>query len=249
MTTGFDSNLREGLRRLADAPPAPALADAALANARRIRRRRRSLAALAATAVVGVGTAMPLLLTTESRYAPFGPRPTGTAGTESVRPPIECRTATDEAVPPGGAVSDSWPSFVGIVLAHLPARDDYRLDSAGGLCGEPSERSGRMVLSFGDAAGHLVVELYADFYQLIPTDATPATTCAALIARWQEVYFCADATSTEPLIVGGRDDRGEVYIALYPDGRWITVEDNGTDLPPETLRAVVTDPALAALLE
>jgi hypothetical protein len=252
MTTGFDSNLREGLQRLAEAPPAPALADEALANARRIRRRRRTIAALAATAVVGVGTAMPLLLTTESGYVPFGPRPTGTAPSETVRPPVECRTATNEAVPPGGAVPDTWPSFVGIVLAHLPPRDDYHLSSAVGMFCDTDPKAGRMVMSFGegDAHGQFALELFTDFYQLLPAGETPAMTCAALTAEWQEVYSCTDATSTEPLVVGGRDEPGDVYfMALYPDGRFVFIEDNRSGIAQETLLAIVTDPALAALLE
>jgi hypothetical protein len=161
---------------------------------------------------------------------------------------VECRTATNEAIPPAGTVPDTWPSLVGIVLDHLPPRDDYHLSSAFGPCSGASGQAWRMVMRVG--GGQLVVELFPDFYQLLPTDATPATTCSALIARWQEEYFCTDATSTEPMVAGGRDDRGEVYIlALYPDGRWITLEDNDTNLPRETMRAIVTDPELAALLE
>jgi hypothetical protein len=161
---------------------------------------------------------------------------------------VECRSATDEAVPPGGAVPDTWPTFVAIVMAHLPPRDDYHLSSAYGLCEGTSGQAGRMVMSFGEGEEHgqFVVELFPDFYQVLPS---ASATCATLAAQSQEVFFCTDATATEPLAFGGRDQRGGVYaLTLYPDGRSIVFEDTNTNLAPETMRTIVSDPSLAALL-
>jgi hypothetical protein len=80
-------------------------------------------------------------------------------------------------------------------------------------------------------------------------DASTAFTCPGLRAEYPEVYFCEDASGTAPLAFGGRDQRGHEYVfALYPDGRWIVLEDNGAGLDLETKRDIVTDHELAALL-
>lgn len=256
MTSPFESSVRDGLARLAEAPPAGSLVDRALSDARRIRRRRRILTALAAIAVVGGGTATPFVLTAQGGDAPAGTTPTATA-----RPTTECRTATNEPSPFAGTLPDTWPSFIGIVMAHLPPRDDYYVSSGYGLCNDMGASAGRVVMQIGAQGEHgqFVVELITDFQELIqgPNVITPPNfdvstyfTCPRLEAEHVEVYFCEEATETQPLAFAGRDHRGAMWVfAYYPDGRYIVLENNDTILDLETMRAVVTDPELAALLQ
>jgi hypothetical protein len=241
MTSPFESSVRDGLRLVADGPTGPALADRALADARRMRLRRRSLVALAAIAVVGAGAAVPFVVTSRGDLAPAEVTPTA-------QPTVDCREATNEPAPPAGVIPETWPSFVGIVMAHLPTRDDYHLASGYGMC----QHGARMVMEIGEqgAHGQFVVELMPDFYGALPAGNEPVNlSCPSLAATAQEVYFCSDATATEPLVWGGVDERGATYVfALHADGRWIIFENNGADVAPETMRDIVTDPALAALL-
>jgi len=257
MTSPFESSVRDSLQRLAEAPPARSLVDRALSDARRIRRRRRTLAALAAIAIVGGGTATPFVLTARGGNAPVGTTPT----TATARPTTECRTATHEPSPFAGAIPDTWPSFIGIVMAHLPPRDDYYVSSGYGLCEDMGASAGRVVMSIGEQGEHgqFVVELITDFQKLIqgPNVITPSAfnisayfTCPGLQAEHVEVYFCEEATETQPLAFAGRDHRGDMWVfAYYPDRRYIVLENNDTILDLPTMRAIVTDPELAALLQ
>ena len=59
--------------------------------------------------------------------------------------PVPCETATDESTPRRGVPEADVPAFVQVVLGVLPARDDYTLESAVGICGP----SGYAIIAIG----------------------------------------------------------------------------------------------------
>jgi hypothetical protein len=170
---------------------------------------------------------------------------------------VECGTATHEAAPPAGTASDAWPTFVKVIIAKLPPRDDYALNSAVGVCdstdhgvsvnGRPLKilRLAGLNMSLGanEENGRFVMDL-----TLVTGDLPTACTEIPAATDDDQILDCEDATQAGPMVVAGRF-RGDLYVmAFYPDGRMISFEDRGSPFDLETMRALVTDPEVAALL-
>ncbi len=258
MTSPFESTVREGLRQLADQPAPPSTADRALAGARHVRRRRRVVTALAAIAGAAAITLPFALVPRGDGATDVVDATSSTTAAPTVTPTVECRTVT---TPPALASPDTWPSFVATVVAKLPPRDDYVLTSAHGVCevtdGPPSVfagderativRSAEMRMSVGGSAEN------GGFSVLLvrtspPIDLPSCAELPSLQRAGDELLFCDDATAALPTAYGGRSG-GDLYaMAMYPDGRMILFEDGGSPFDLATMRALVTDPDLAALV-
>jgi hypothetical protein len=241
VTTSLESRLRADLQELADVPGPPSLVDRALADAGRARRTRRVVVgagALALTAVIALPIATRTL---PGRALPFGGE--GSPGT--------CQTATDEAVPPDGVSAADQPRFVRFVFTKLPPRDDYFLQSGYGMCvgteepaGLPGERlNAYAVINLGPNRehGHLTVTIQHE---------PGLRTCADLTTPEVRLLFCEDAAATTPLVLGVQIGRPDEFIvtAVYSDDRVVSIGAYGTPFDVATLRSVVTDPELVALL-
>jgi hypothetical protein len=238
MTTAMETELRRDLQELADVPGPPSLADRALARAQTLRRRRAAVAGAGTLALV-VLVALPFVVDVRSLgfRLPFG-------GSDTV----PCEEATDDVKVPG--LSD-YPRFVRLVLSKMPPRDDYSLQSAQGMCppfGEPEgpageQRQGYAVINLGPNRehGHLTVTLSRIAHQF---------TCDTVRTPEGGLIFCEDATATAPLVLGVRvgGDNYVIVTALYLDGRSVSIGAIGTPFDAATLRPVVTDPTVAALI-
>jgi hypothetical protein len=126
-----------------------------------------------------------------------------------------------------------------VVVGVLPARDDYTLESAVGMCG-----SGYAVIAIGTNRryGHLAVQIYRG-------EANSGLTCAELRMPEQPLLSCTDATATAPLVmVAESSQESFVVAALYRDGRAVSMETDQTAFDLATLRAVVADQILIDLL-
>ena len=238
MTTAMETELRRDLRELADVPGPASLADRALARAR-TQRRHRVVVAGAGLLVLVALVALPFVVDVR----PLGFRlPFGASDT------TPCEEATDDVKLPGPS---DYPRFVRLVLSKMPPRDDYSLQSAQGMCppfGEPEgpageQRQGYAVINLGPNRehGHLTVTL---------SRVTRQFPCDALPTPEDGLIFCEDATATAPLVLGVRVD-GDNYVivtAIYLDGRSVSIGAIGTPFGADALRPVVTDPAVAALI-
>jgi hypothetical protein len=246
MTTPVEAELRRRLHQLANQPGPPSLADQALAGARRVRRWRTVLAGCGALLLAVL--ALPLVTggpAAYSRLLPFA----ADAGAAA------CESATDESDPVTGVPTDGYPRFVRMVLAKMPPRDDYTLQSAYGVCpntdappGTPGARpNGYAVVNLGPNRehGHLTINLR---YLAGPalSEAVP-TSCATLPTPPANVLFCDD--STVPIVFAV--DPYEHYVivnAVYPDGRSFYIEAIDADITANQLVPVVSDRAIADLL-
>jgi hypothetical protein len=188
-----------------------------------------------------------------------------------------CQQAPSVSPTEKRVAQENWPDFVQIVIAKLPPRSDYIMQSGYALCKpEPSGELGGgavrvppqgadehkiayAVINLGGLRehGHLTVNLA----QTDPGEAPQ--TCAAVQQQLDahevspeapkpELLFCEEATATAPLVFATRMLSIITATAAYDDFR-VWMESIATDLDqqpeigPEALRAVVTDPALAAL--
>jgi hypothetical protein len=247
MTTPVEAELRRRLRELATEPSPPNLADQALAGAKRVRRWRTVLAGCGVVLLAVI--ALPIVTDGRvgySRLIPFGFPDSGSAA---------CESATDESDPVTGVPTDGYPRFVRMVLAKMPPRDDYTLQSAYGVCpnsdaqpGTPGARpNGYAVVNLGPNRehGHLTINLR---YLAGPalSEAVP-TSCATLPTPPANVLFCDD--SSVPMVFAV--DPYEHYVivnAVYPDGRSVYIEAIDAPITANQLVPVVSDPALADLL-
>jgi hypothetical protein len=174
-----------------------------------------------------------------SRYIPFGAPDAGSAG---------CESATDESDPVQGVPNDGYPRFVRMVLAKMPPRDDYTLQSAYGVCVPadlppdiPARPNGYAVVNLGPNRehGHLTINL------LYLMEAAP-TSCATLPTP-VDVLFCDD--SAVPIVFAVDRDKYTVTVnAVYPDGRTFYIEAIDTPITATQLVPVVKDTAIADLL-
>jgi hypothetical protein len=242
VTTSLESRLRADLRELADVPGPPSLVDRALADARRSRRRQR-VAAGAGILTITALIAVPFVFRGQLHglSLPFG----GSGGSAT------CQTATDEAVPPDGVPAADQPRFVRVVFTKLPQRDDYFLQSGYGMCvgteepaGLPGERlNAYAVINLGPNRehGHLTVTVQHE---------PGFGTCADVPTPEAQLLFCEDAAATTPLVLGVQIGRPNEFIvtAVYSDDRVVSIGAYGTPFDVPTLRSVVTDPDLVALL-
>jgi hypothetical protein len=240
MTTPVEVELRRRLRELATEPSPPNLADVALAGAKRVRRWRTVLAGCGVLLLAVL--ALPLVTDGPAAYSRMLPFALPGAGAAA------CESATDESDPVRGVPSDGYPRFVRMVLAKMPPRDDYSLQSAIGVCPNPGARpSGYAVVNLGPNRehGHLTINLR---YLAGPalSEAVPAS-CATLPTPPAAVLFCDDATV--PMVFATAPDEHNVIVnAIYPDGRSVYIEAIDADITANQLVPVVTDPALADLL-
>jgi hypothetical protein len=229
------------------------MADRALVGARKVRRQRGILASVGAFVLTGA-VAVPWLAGGAGPVnVPLG-SPSASVPT-AVTPMVACKTFTHGPGPLEGAPLDTWADFVPTVLGKLPARSDYTVQSGYGICTEldgtpvPAQRPvGRVNINLGANAehGHVSLELYRDIGVFADI------TCATLPSPhpqspFQDLLYCQDATGDTPMVVayGGRQLG---VSAIYSDGRAILTEATGTPFGVEVLRAVVTDPELAALV-
>ena len=247
MTTPVEIELRRRLRELATEPGPPNLAAQALAGAKRVRRWRTVLAGCGVLLLAVL--ALPLVTGGPAAYSRMLPFALPGAGAAA------CESATDESDPVKGVPSDGYPRFVRMVLAKMPPRDDYSLQSAIGVCpnpdappGTPGARpSGYAVVNLGPNRehGHLTINLR---YLAGPalSEAVP-TSCATLPTPPAAVLFCDD--TTVPMVFATTPHEHYVIVnAVYPDGRSVYIEAIDADITANQLVPVVTDPALADLL-
>jgi hypothetical protein len=244
VTTSLESRLRQDLRDLADVPGPPSLVDRALADARR-QRRRRVVVAGAGTLVIVALIAVPFVLRAAgvNLSLPFGEQPAGG----------QCGEATDEAEPPDSVPVPEQPRFVRVVQGKLPPRSDYYLQYATGMCvageeptGLAGERlHGYAVINIGQRQehGHLTVTIQ---HQTMPTNCNDIPTPEM---PWGN-KVCEDATATTPLVmvVEDRAERQFSVTAVYPGNRVVSMDSFRTPFDVDTIRAIVTDPDLVALL-
>ncbi len=231
--TDVDSELRRGLRELADRPTPVITADQALARAGRLRLRR----------AVAAGGALVLVVTAALTIAlPEAVR--GPGSLFGAEPATSCGTTTDGADPARGVPSNDWPEFVAVAMFLLPSRDDYTLQSSTGECaGGSGLVNGYAVINLGPNRehGHLTLNLTVD-PAFVPTCATVPTTSGQLL-------FCEESTADMPMLVGVAGSQEYLTVtAAYPDGRMVWIEAIGTPLDAAALRLAVSDPALAGLL-
>jgi hypothetical protein len=250
VTTSLETRLRADLQELADVPGPPSLVDRALADARTLRRRRR-LAAGVGALVLTAAIAIPFVF----QAGPGLSLPSGSGGA-----PATCEITTEEADPGGRVPATEQPRFMDRVFSKLPPRDDYHLQWAYGMCvesmaGEVKEPAGLpgerlhayAVINLGPNREHGHLTVY------IEHEAVPET-CAGVPTPEppMRLLFCEDAAGPAPLVIateGEFDDSTDVTVgAFYTGDRMVSVGAHGTPFGAATLRAVVTDPDLVALL-
>ena len=248
MNTLPEQALTRALHDLATAPEPPDLADRALAGGERLRGHRRALAAVAAVAAVGV-IATPFLVRAN---APANDPPGGAGALGSVESLPPC--PIPPTLTPHGGDERKWPEPARIVLSHLPARDDYEA-SGYGTC-QPADRLGKNAdtwIQIGDGRGVPSLGIGMSNNEAAPPDncaefreSTPAPTDGP-------ESECRVLSPADPLCIVYGEDDFKMIIAHYRDGRsvWLhfTMEFlNYVGATVETLKTVVTDPALLALL-
>jgi hypothetical protein len=263
-----ETALKRALHELAEAPGPDSLANAALAGAERARRKQVALGGLAAVAAAAMIA------------APFLLRPSAQPSLQPAAPRVELpANATDECVQAPSVsptvkrvAPENWPDFVQIVMAKLPPRADYEMQSGYALCkpevgGEKQLgntpfplKAAYAVINLGPMRehGHLTVNLAQFSLDDVPQN------CAAVQAELNvpnevnptgpkpELLFCDEATATTPLVFASRSYSTTYVNAVFGDFRvWIEsipfAGDGQPEIGPEALRAVVTDPALPAL--
>jgi hypothetical protein len=250
VTTSLETRLRADLQEMADVPGPPSLVDRALAGARRTRRVRRLVAGAGALALT-VAIAIPFVL----RAAPGLSLPVGSGGS-----PATCEITTEEADPGGRVPATEQPWFMDRVFSKLPPRDDYYLQWAYGMCVEteagdvkepanlPGERlHAYAVINLGPnrERGHLTIDIE---HETVPQ------TCAAVPTPTppMRLLFCEDASGPAPLVVateGEYDHSTDVSVgAFYTGDRMVAIGAHGTSFDAATLRTIVSDPDLVALL-
>ncbi len=254
--------LTRALNELAEAPGPAEMATAALTGARRRRRAQWGLSGLAAFALAGV-IAAPFLLAPQASPSlqAAAPPPASKAATVPNTAQDDCVPATSVSPTEKRVLEENWPEFVRVVIAKLPSRTDYMMQSGHGLCrGSEPLRGAYAVINLGPLRehGHLTVN--------IDEVAAPnaLANCAAVLqhisqeksanpeAPKPELLFCDEATGTAPLVYAIRFYAALTVTAAY-DNVNVWMESHPGDpsqqyeIGPEALRAVVTDPRLAVL--
>lgn len=258
MTSTSEPGLGAALRDLVDVPAPVDLADAALARARRLRARRVAAGAGVALAVAGL-VAVPFVLRPGAQV----PGPTHAGLTRGPTTPEPCVTLTESSEETSGVPEAEWPRFVRIAIGKLPRHTEYRLEYAYGICpprGSLNE-SAYAVIGVGPAReqGHLTLNLLARHPSDMPTTCAAARESLAAEPNAdtvkQDLRFCEDASGDRPFVVGVVFDGGSLgVVAVYPDRRAVSMESHpprpgaAPGIGVDTLRAVVTDPALVDLI-
>jgi DNA-directed RNA polymerase specialized sigma24 family protein len=231
-TTRFQPGLRDDLQVLSSLPAPASPGDRALAAARKVGRRRVVVAAAGAVAIAAL-IAVPVA-------AGGWHRPL-----DAAQGGAPCESATDEAEPSSGVPGSDQPQFVKAVVSKLPRTEHYVLQSAYGICTVPGSAgvgpSGYAVINLGPnrERGHLTVSIYYE---------TDPPTCATTTVPADQL-FCEDGIANTPLVQAIRDGVDDfVVTAVYPDRRAVSIEAHTFAFDPATLRSVVTDPELVALL-
>lgn len=240
-----DEQIRRALDSLAAEPVPDGLARRAWAGA--IRRKRLRASATFGAAATAVAVSLPfagLLAGGDPAVRPGG---TGVPGTAVDAP---CQVVT------GDADATRWPEFVGLALATLPDRWDYRLHAASTWCSVGEGMVGAAadfeLVSGWRLAGNLRLEL------AIADPAHPAD-CADVQRGVDDapdeiemtLLLCEEATGTAPMTyataTGPSGIRGE---AQYADGRYVTISAYGQEPPltAEEVRAAVRDPRLHSVI-
>jgi hypothetical protein len=257
MSTQNEQRLRSALDDLAGGPLPADLASRAIAQAGRNRRWRHAV--LAGAATLAVTAAVPVAVSLGGTH-PGGTRRGGgstlavPANATATRPvhAASCEQAPSVSATVKEVARADWPEFVRTIVAALPARSDYVMQSGWSWCDyDSSESNAYAVINVGHLRehGHLTVNMY------IHATGVPAD-CPALRAlvkkplpdttRQRVVLFCADRTATTPMVVG-LSFSGQVTVgANYADGRSIVMESIPNPGQPfavtaEQLRDAVTD--------
>ena len=262
MSTRNDERLRSALDELAGGPLPADLADRAIAQAGRNRRRR--YAAVTGAAALVVSTAVPLAVSlvggthTDGGSTLAGPANGTSATPGGVVQPAACVQAPSVSARVKEVALADWPDFVRTIVAALPTRSDYVMQSGWSWCDYGSEPNAYAVINLGSGRehGHLTVDMY-----IHATDA-PAD-CSALrelaekplpdTTEKRVVLFCTDRTATTPM-VAGLSFYGQVTVAAnYADGRSVVMESIPNPGKPfavtaEQLRDAVTDRAVYGVI-
>jgi hypothetical protein len=252
MTTSMETALRERLRTMADVAGPPSLADRSLVRAARMRRRRNALVGVGAVALA-TAVAVPVFGDSMGTAPGVGT----TLGTDTTPSSTSgnggCRTVTDESDPVRGVPKTEWPDFVSITVAHLPARDDYTLQSGYGVCPAPGPGSGATG-EIRDDKAYAVINLgpnREDGHVTVTLGHRSVVTCAALSGDEQvPPIFCDESTPTTPLVYGLDSGGNSIQVtAIYADTRTVRMESNQSPIDANALKAVVTAPPLADLID
>lgn len=270
MTSPVEPNLRKALQGLAETPGPGDLADRALNRAKGLRRGRNIL--LGTAALVGV-LMVPLLAYAgagpgplkQTATGPIATAPRSSAATASPTVPAECGPVENDSAETNGIARSRWPQFIQIVMGQLPARGDYLLRYAYGVCDPGYSRSDRSesnayaVIDLGPLRehGHLTVNLDTH----ANSKNTPATCIEVLGHATQvqdpspppiKVLFCKERTATTPMVFGTELYSQVTVGAVYADERMVWIESfankGAQAISANALRSVVGDPALAGLL-
>ncbi|GIH06895.1 hypothetical protein Rhe02_49620 [Rhizocola hellebori] len=269
-----ETALKRALQELAEAPGPAGLADVALKGAKRSRRTQVALGGLAAIAAAGV-IAAPFLLKPAAGLQPAAPAPQVVlpANTATANASDECVAAPSVSPTEKRVAQENWPAFVQITIAKLPARSDYMMQSGYDLCtpeGAPEQpgvapdilKSAYAVINLGPMREHGHLTVYLEKFS---PGSVPAT-CAALQQQLDtpnpnnpegpkpQLLFCDEASGTAPMVYATSSYSTPVVTASYTGYRvWMeshpTASDQQPEISAEALRTVVTDPALAALID
>jgi len=254
MNSRHEPDLKAAMQRLSEVAGPPDLAEAALRGAKGMRRRRAVLTSLAALTAVAV-LSIPFVLRGGPSAVPPGPVAPGFAAPAPVL--AACQTAPMVNPSTKEVAEENWPQYVKTVLGLLPARDDYVVQNAYGLCnpGVAGVSNAYTVINLGHRRehGHLTVDLY-----VYATSERLPNSCTDLYASApkanQNVLSCEDGTDTRPFLYVTAYSTTNVTIgAVYADHRAVVIERNGdgtAEVPIriEELKAVVSNQDLLALI-
>jgi hypothetical protein len=231
-----DLRIRQALHDLANAPVPDNLADRALRAAGRRPARRATVAA--AGAVVLVLTAVGLVLARGGGGG--GPAP----GSRPASAPCVQYTSGSNGLPDVPVAE--WPDVVTAVVAALPERSDYSMQSGHAWCTYGTEgHSAYAVVNLGveRQAGHLTIDVYVPAPQA-PEDCAEAT---AQIPPSLSLLFCEEPASGTPLVYGLGGDGYSIVAAVYANDTMVRMESY-SPITAEQLRAAVADPGVYATI-
>ena len=226
-----------------------------------MRRAQWGLSGLAAFALAGV-IAAPFLLAPQASPSLQAAAPASKAAELPNATGDDCVQAPSVTPTEKRVAEENWPEFVKTVIAKLPPRADYVMQSGHALCANEAEGIWRAyaVINLGPLRehGHLTVNI---------DEVTPPNvlvSCAAVLqhiaeeksahpdAPKRELLFCNEAAGTTPLVYATRFFSTLYVTAAYANVN-VWMESHPADpsqqyeIGPEALRAAITEPSLAVL--